>query len=187
MAKLSYQMLSSLDGYVQDATGNFDWATPDEEVHRHANQEQARVGTDIYGRKMYEMMVYWETADQSPDTPPEGVEFSQYWQASEKIVISRSLTEVRTRRTRIMPGFDADAMRKLKADSSKPISVSGPTLASQFLREGLVDEISIYYVPVVAGGGLPMFPNVDHIIKLERLEQRAFRSGTIFVRYAVSN
>jgi dihydrofolate reductase len=185
MGKLVYQMLASLDGYVQDRTGNFDWATPDDEVHAHANQEEAGVDTDIYGRKMYEMMVYWETADQQPDTPPVGVEFSKFWQESNKIVVSKTLREVASKRTRIVPSLSADDVQKLKAESTKNISVSGPTLASSFLNQGLVDEISVYTVPIVVGGGLPMFRDVQHPIRLERIEERAFAGGFIFVRYAV--
>jgi dihydrofolate reductase len=185
MAKLTYQMLASLDGFVQDATGNFDWANPDDEVHAHANQEQSTVGTDIYGRKMYEMMVYWETADQQPDARPVSVEFSKYWQDGDKIVVSRTLTEAQSRRTRIVPSFDADDVRKLKAESSKNIAVSGPTVASSFLNAGLVDEISIYYVPIIVGGGLPMFKDIKTHIQVERIEERAFASGITFVRHAV--
>src|SRR5689334_13358168 len=125
MAKLAYQMLASLDGYVQDATGNFDWANPDDEVHAHANEEQAQAGTDIYGRKMYEMMVYWETADQQPDVPPVYAEFARRWQDSDKIVVSKTLTEVQSKRTRIVPGLSADEVRKLKAEATKSLNVSG--------------------------------------------------------------
>lgn len=185
MAKLIYQMQASLDGYVEDATGKFDWAFPDDEVHAHANQEQARAGTDIYGRKMYEMMVYWETADQQPETSPVAVEFAKYWQAVDKIVVSRTLTEVQSTRTRIVTSLSADDVRKLKAEADKDIAVSGPTLATQFLNEGLVDEISVYIVPIVVGGGLPMFKDIRHPIRLERIEEIAFKSGFTFVRYAV--
>jgi dihydrofolate reductase len=187
MAKLTYGMLASLDGYVQDSTGNFDWATPDDEVHAHANQEQLRVGTDIYGRKMYQMMVYWETADQLPDSSPVSVEFSKLWQAVDKIVVSSTLTEVRSKRTRLVPSLGADEVRKLKAESSKNISVSGPTLASSFLNAGLVDEVSVYYVPIVVGGGLPMFKDMKRQIRLERIEERAFAGGFTFIRYCVHN
>lgn len=180
-------MLASLDGFVQDATGKFDWATPDDEVHAHANQEQARVGTDVYGRRMYEMMVYWETADREPDAPPVLVEFAKFWQASDKIVVSHTLTEVKSKRTRIVRGLGADEVRRLKAEASKNIAVSGPTLATQFLNDGLVDEIGVYIVPIVVGGGLPMFKDIRHHIRLERLEQIAFKGGVTFVRYAVQH
>jgi dihydrofolate reductase len=185
MAKLTYGMLASLDGYVQDSTGQFDWANPDAEVHAHANQEQRRIGTDLYGRKMYEMMVYWETADQEPDASPVSVEFAKFWQDGDKIVVSTSLTEVQSKRTRIVPSLGADEVRKLKAESIKDIAVSGPTVASGLLNQGLVDEISVYYVPIVVGGGLPMFKDIAHPIRLERIEERAFASGFTFIRYAV--
>ena len=185
MGKLIYQMQASLDGYVEDRTGKFAWAAPDDEVHAHANREQARAGTDIYGRKMYEMMVYWETADQQPETSPVAVEFAKIWQTVDKIVVSRTLTEVWSARTRIVPSLGTDKMRKLKAEASKDIAVSGPTLATQFLNAGLVDEISVYIVPIVAGGGLPMFKDISNLIRLERIERIAFKSGFTFVRYAV--
>jgi dihydrofolate reductase len=187
VAKLTYGMLASLDGFVQDRTGNFDWANPDEEVHAHANQEQSRIGTDIYGRRMYEMMVYWETADQDPDARPVSVEFSKFWQDGDKIVVSKSLTEAQSKRTRIVPSFSADEVRKLKAESQRDIAVSGPTVASDFLNAGVVDEISIYYVPIIVGSGLPMFKDIQRPIRLDRIEERAFDSGFTFVRYAVRN
>jgi dihydrofolate reductase len=185
MAKLTYGMLASLDGYVQDRSGDFSWANPDDEVHSHANQEQLRVGTDIYGRKMYEMMVFWETADQLPDVPPVYVEFAKHWQDGDKIVVSRTLSEVQSKRTRIVPSFGADEVRALKESATKNIAVSGPTLASSYLKAGLVDEISVYVTPIIVGGGLPMFKDIDQSIKLERIEERSFKSGFTFIRYAV--
>ena len=188
MAKLIYGMgEASLDGYVADRAGHFDWVTPDDDLHRHAGAEQAKAGTVIYGRKMYEVLVFWETADQSPELPPASVEFAKSWQAPDKIVVSRTLTEPQSKRTRIVPGLSADDIRKLKAESAKPLMVAGPTLASQFLNQGLVDEITAYFVPVVVGGGLPMFKDIEHHIRLERIEEQSFKGGFTFVRYAVRN
>jgi dihydrofolate reductase len=185
MAKLTYQMLASLDGYVQDRSGDFSWANPDDDVHSHATEEQQRIGTDLYGRKMYETMIFWETADQQPDMPPVYVDFAKAWQAGEKIVVSRTLTDVKSKRTRIVPSFDADEVRALKASATQGIAVSGPTLASSFLKMGLVDEIGVYITPIVVGGGLPMFKDIDEGIRLERLEERSFKGGFTFIRYAV--
>jgi dihydrofolate reductase len=187
MAKLVYQMQASLDGYVEDAGGKFDWADPDDEVHAHANEEQARAGTDIYGRKMYETMVFWETANTMPEMPTVGIEYAKFWQNSDKIVVSKTLTEVSSKRTRIVTSLSADEVRKLKAGATRNISVSGPTVAAQYLNAGLVDEISVYIVPIAVGGGLPMFKDINHHIRLERIEQIAFKGGCTFVRYAVRN
>ena len=187
MGKLTYGMLASLDGYVEDRGGSFDWATPDEEVHAHANAEQARTGTDIYGRRMYEMMVYWETADQEEGANPVTIEFAKHWQATDKIVVSRTLKEFVSGRTRLVSSLDAEEVARLKTGSAKNIAVSGPTLAASFLNQGLVDEVSIYYVPIVVGGGLPMFKNVERPFQLERIEETSFESGMVFVRYAVRN
>lgn len=136
---------------------------------------------------MYEMMVYWETADQQPNVPPVYVEFARQWQAGDKIVVSKTLTGVQSKRTRIVPGISADEVRALKASTKDSIAVSGPTLASSFLNQGLVDEISVYIVPMVVGGGLPMFKDIDQNIGLERIEERSFKGGFSFVRYAVRN
>lgn len=187
MAKLTYGMLASLDGYVQDRSGDFSWANPDDDVHAHANDEQRRIGTDIYGRKMYETMIFWETADQQPDVPPVYVDFSKAWQDGDKIVVSRTLKDVQSKRTRIVPGFGADEVRALKASETKTIAVSGPTLASSFLNMGLVDEIGVYITPIVVGGGLPMFKDLNQNLKLERIEERSFSGGFTFIRYRVLN
>lgn len=187
MAKLTYQMLASLDGYVQDRSGDFSWANPDEDVHSHASDEQRRIGTDLYGRKMYETMIFWETADQQPGMPPVYVDFAKAWQDGDKIVVSGTLTEPKSRRTRIVPSFGADEVRVLKAGATRDIAVSGPTLASSFLKLGLVDEIGVYVTPIIVGGGLPMFKDIDQGIRLERIEERSFNGGFSFIRYAVRN
>lgn len=142
------------------------------------------------------MMVFWETADQLPDRFREmydrelqqaSIEFAKSWQAPDKIVVSRSLTEAPSKRTRIVPSLSADDMRKLKAELTKPITVAGPTTASRFLNEGLVDEVSAYFLPMVVGGGLPMFQDITRTIKLEQIEERALKGGYIYRRYAVNN
>lgn len=182
MAKLSFQMMASLDGFISDLDGGFDWGQIDGEVHAHANAEAARnVSLAICGRAMYETMVYWET---HASTNPIEDEFAALWQRLEKIVVSSTLQDVVGRNTRLMRGLSNDEMNALKAKVSGEISVSGPALAAGFLDAGLVDEISIYSIPVVAGRGRPMFRN-KRFLKLERVEATAFGNGVTFQRYRV--
>jgi dihydrofolate reductase len=188
LAKLIYGMGEvSVDGYVRDRDGRFDWAMPDDDLHRHAGAELDRAGTVIYGRSMYQTMVYWETAEQSAELPPAFADFAKSWRAPDKIVLSRTLTEPQSARTRIVPGLSADDMRKLKAESTKLITIAGPTTASPFLNAGLVDEVTGYFVPYVVGGGLPMFRDMERNIHLEQIEERPFTGGFTFRRYAVRN
>ena len=185
MGKLTFGMMTSLDGYISDRKGGFDWDQVNEEVHKFAEAEQERDGLTIYGRRMYETMVYWDTADQDESLPPYYRDFARVWQAVDKIVVSKSLEKVTSKRTRLVRELSADDLRRLKAETKKDISISGPTLASSFLKQGLIDEISIYYVPVVVGGGTPMFQDVWQTLKLERIYHRAFDNGVLFVRYRV--
>jgi dihydrofolate reductase len=184
MAKLTFGMMTSLDGYVNDAQGDFDWGQIDSEVHAHANAEAERIGTEVYGRRMYEVMVYWETVDDDNDVE---AEFGRLWRAKDKIVVSKSLDAVSSQRTRLVREFSLDDMRHLKATATTDIAVAGPTLAATYMAAGLVDELSIYYVPVIVGGGTPMFQHLPGALKLERLEERAFDNGVVFVRYHVRN
>jgi dihydrofolate reductase len=186
MGKLIYAMgPTSLDGYVADREGDFNWANPGVDLHIHAGAELARASSTIYGRKIYHLMAYWETADQSPELPPASIEFAKSWQALDKIVVSRTLTEAQSKRTRIVPRLSADDIRKLKAESTKPIMLSGPTAASPFLNEGLVDEVSAYFMPIAMGGGLPLFKDIERPIRLEQIEEQSLTGGLTFVRYTV--
>jgi dihydrofolate reductase len=187
MGKLTFGMMASLDGYINDRKGKFDWGQVSEEVHRFAEQQQAREGLTIYGRRMFETMAVWDTVFEDQSVSQFERDFSLIWRQSEKIVVSRSLPSVTTTNTRLARDLTADDIRRLKAETEKDISVSGPTLAATFLKQGLVDEVSIYYVPVVVGGGTPMFPGVTETLKFERLEERGFSNGVIFVRFRVPN
>ena len=158
MAKLIYSAITSLDGYVADEDGNFDWAAPDEEVHAFVNDLERPIGTYLYGRRMYETMVYWETAHQSPNSRPSSRDFARIWQAAEKIVYSTTLETVSSARTRIERDFDPDAVRQLKAQR-RDITVGGPDLAAQAIRAGLVDECQLFLAPVVVGGGTRALPD----------------------------
>ena len=184
MAKLIYSMVTSLDCYVEDQHGGFGWAVPDEEVNSYINELQSSFGTYLYGRRMYEAMVYWETAYAAHDLPQFLLDWARQWQAAEKIVYSRTLAEPRSARTRIEREFDPDAVRRLKADAEHDFTVNGPELAAHALRAGLVDEIQMIVCPVVVGGGKRFFPDGVRT-DLELVEERAFRKGVVVLRYAV--
>jgi dihydrofolate reductase len=182
VAKLIYSTINSLDGYVADEDGNFDWAAPDEEVHTFVNNLERKVGTYLYGRRMYEVMRYWETAHAVTDHPPVEQDFAKIWRAAEKVVYSSTLRSVSSARTRIERDFDPEAVRRTKAAAGSDVSVGGPDLASQALEAGLVDELQLFVAPIVVGGGkrsLP--PNVR--LEFELLDERRFAGGVVYLRY----
>jgi dihydrofolate reductase len=189
LAKLIYSMIASLDGYIADEAGNFDWAVPDEEVHAFINDLERPVGTYLYGRRIYEVMAGWETAqlqaEQSAlawDDRKLRLEFAQIWQAAEKIVYSRTLHMLSSARTRIERDFDPDAVRRLKTTAARDITVGGPDLAAQAIKAGLVDEYQLFITPVVVGGGTPSLPDQVHL-KLELLNERRFGNGVVYLHY----
>ena len=151
MAKLIYTAIASLDGFVEDASGNFDWAAPDDEVHAFVNDLERPAGTYLYGRRLYETMLFWETAHMRPEMPAVALDYAQIWQAAEKVVYSRTLESVSTDRTRLEREFVAEAVRRLKASADRDISVGGAELAAQALHAGLVDEIRVFFVPSIVG------------------------------------
>ena len=182
MAKLIYSALTSLDGYVADVDGNFDWAKPSEEVHVFVNDLERPVGTHLYGRRMYEVMAYWETADTVADQPPVVRDYAKIWQTAEKIVYSRTLAEVSSARTRIEREFDLEAVRQLKATADRDIGVGGPDLAAQAFEAGLIDEIHLFLAPVVVGGGKPSLPDKVRL-ELELLDERRFANGVVHLHH----
>jgi dihydrofolate reductase len=182
MAKLIYSAITSLDGYVADEDGNFDWAAPDEEVHTFVNDLERPVGTYLYGRRMYEVMVYWERAHTLADQPLFMQEFAQIWQAANKIVYSKTLNTVFSARTRIVRDFDPEAVRQMKASAGRDISVGGPDLAAQAIKAGLVDECHLFLAPIVVGGGKQSLPN-NVRLKLELLDERRFGNGMVHLHY----
>lgn len=184
MGKLVYSMLTSLDGYVSDATGNFDWSVPDEELHTFINERSRSVGTYLLGRRMYQTMVAWETADDWAEGSPTMLDYAEIWQGSQKIVYSTTLTEVASERTRIEREFDVDAVRALKEASAADLTIDGPTLAAHALRAGLVDEVAVYVCPVIVGGGNAFYPP-DVRLDLELQEQRRCGGGVVYLRYRV--
>lgn len=182
MAKLIYSAITSLDGYVADKEGHFDWAAPDEEVHTFVNDLERPVGAYLYGRRMYEVMAYWEDTDAFADQPPFIQDFANIWQAADKIVYSRTLETVSSARTRIERDFDPEAVRRMKAQAGRGFAIGGPDLAAQAIRTGLVDEYHLFVTPVVVGGGKHCFPN--HVrLNLELLDTRRFASGVVYLRY----
>src|SRR5512133_1876747 len=176
MAKLSYSTIASLDGYIEDAEGNFDWAAPDEEVHRFVNELERPVGTYLYGRRMFETMVFWETAHTLADQPPYITDFAEIWQAADKIVYSRTLQTASSARTRIEPEFDPEAAREIKASADRDITVGGPELAAQAIKAGLVDELHLILVPVVVRDAKPSPPSDVHL-RLDLPDERRFGNG----------
>lgn len=183
MARLIYSAIMSLDGYVADENGNFDWAAPDEEVHTFVNDLERSVGTYLYGRRMYEVMAYWETA--GSDQPAFIRDFAQIWKSADKIVYSKTLKTASSARTRIEEDFDAEAVRQMKASAAKDITVGGPHLAAQAISARLVDELQLFVAPVVVGGGNRALPDGVRM-NLELTDERRFGSGTIYLNYRVS-
>jgi dihydrofolate reductase len=181
MAKLIYSAITSLDGYVADRDGSFDWAAPDEEVHAFVNELERPIGTHLYGRRMYEVMTAWETM-QTVDEPPVMKDFAEIWQAANKIVYSTTLDAVSSARTRIERNFDADAVRQLKAASDSDLSIGGPGLAAHAIEAGLVDEYHLFLAPVVVGGGTQALPDGLRL-SLELLDERRFDSGFVHLHY----
>jgi dihydrofolate reductase len=182
MAKLIYSAITSLDGYVADEEGNFDWAEPDEEVHTFVNDLERPVGTYLYGRRVYEVMLYWETAQTLADPPPFVRDFAELWQTADKIVYSKTLETVSSARTRIERDFDAEAVRQLKASARRDITVGGPELAAQAIEAGLVDELHLFLTPIAVGGGKQSLPDGVRL-KLELLSERRFGNGVVHLHY----
>ena len=182
MARLIYSAIASLDGYVADEDGNFDWAEPDEEVHTFVNDLERPVGTYLYGRRMYEVMVFWETAHTLAGEPPVVQDFAEIWQAADKIVYSKTLETVSSARTRIERDFDPEAVRELKARAGRDITVGGPDLAGQAIKSGLVDECHLFLAPIVVGGGKQFLPRGARL-KLELLDERRFGNGVVHLHY----
>ncbi|HEY7660887.1 MAG TPA: dihydrofolate reductase family protein [Actinomycetota bacterium] len=185
MARLIYSALASLDGCVADENGNFDWAMPDEDVHAFANDLERSVGTHLYGRRMYEVMVAWETM--SLEDEPEVIrDYASIWRAADKVVFSSTLPEPSSARTRIERDFDVEAVREMKASSERDLGVGGPNLAAQAIRAGLVDELHLLLSPVVVGRGTRWLPD-DVRLDLELLDEQRFGNGTVHLHYRIAS
>jgi dihydrofolate reductase len=186
MGKLIYSMNMSLDGYINDANGGFDWTDPEEEAFVFITEHIRPVGTYLYGRRVHELMSFWETAHLAPDASPAWLDFCQVWQAADKVVYSTTLREVTTARTRLERSFDVDAVRRLKGTSDRDLTIEGPTLAGYALRAGLVDEIAPYVAPIAVGGGTRFLPD-GLMLELDLLEERRMGTRGAFLRYRVVN
>jgi dihydrofolate reductase len=181
MARLIYSAIASLDGYVADEQGNFDRLAPDEELHAFVNHLERTVGTHLYGRRMYEVMVAWETMETAGE-PDVMRDFAEIWWAADKIVYSRTLKSVASERTRIEREFEPEAVRQMKATTERDISIGGPELAGQALAAGLVDECHLFLAPLSMGGGTRALPNGVQL-RLELLDERRFASGVVQLHY----
>ena len=183
MADLIYTAIASLDGYVSDEDGKWDWSVPDPEVHAFVNDLERPVGTHLYGRRMYEVLVAWETMD---DPDPLMRDYAEIWRAAEKIVYSSTLEQVSSARTRIEPRFDPEAVRELKAAAGRDLAIGGPTLAAEAFAAGLVDRVHLLLSPVSVGGGTPVLP-LGTRIDLELVDQRRFGNGAVHLGYRVQS
>ena len=185
MVKLIYSPIASLDGYVEDEQGKFDWAAPDDEVHAFVNELERPIGTYLYGRRMYETMVFWETVSVGADQPAVIRDFAEIWRAAEKIVFSRTLQTVASARTHIERTFDPDAVRRLKEAAEADITIGGAELAGQAIAAGLVDELHLFLGPIIVGGGKRALPD-DVRVPLALLDERRLPNGVVHLHYRVS-
>lgn len=184
MGTLIYAANISLDGYLEDETGAFDWSVPDEEVHAFWNEHERHIGTSLYGRRMYETMRVWGDDDWLANEPSVVREYAEIWRSGDKIVYSSTLEAVSTARTRIERRFEPDAVRRLKEESGSDLSIGGATLGAEAFRHGLVDECVLLLCPVVVGGGKPALPLGVHL-DLELLDHRRFDNGVVCLRHRV--
>jgi dihydrofolate reductase len=184
MGKLIYAANISLDGYLEDETGSIDWSVPDDDVHAFWNEHERRIGTSLYGRRMYETMRVWESDDWLTTEPAVVREYAGIWRDGDKVVYSSTLEGVSTARTRIERQFDPGAVRQLKEASSSDLSIGGAAIAAEAFRHGLVDECVLLLSPVLVGGGKPALPR-DVRLDLVLLDHRRFGNGVICVRHAV--
>jgi len=186
MGKLICTALTSLDGYIADEHGEFDWAAPDSDVHSFINDLERPIGTYLYGRRLYETMVFWETAPAQPNQSPPVLDYAKLWQAADKIVYSTTLETASSARTRIERTFDPSAVRAIKDAADRDLSIGGPALAAHAFRAGLVDEVRLFVSPLTVGGGNPFHPHRLRL-NLQLLDERRFDNGVVYLRYRVSS
>ena len=182
MRKLIYSMTVSVDGFIAGPGGEIDWSAPDEELHRFHNQQTRELGALLCGRRLYEVMAYWETADENPSAPDHELEFARIWKALPKVVFSKTLEKVAANARLVRDGA-AEEVAKLKEQPGKDLAVGGAGLASTLMKAGLIDEYRLFVRPVVLGGGTPYFPALDERINLELVETQTFGSRVVYVRY----
>jgi dihydrofolate reductase len=180
--KLIYSMTLSLDGYVEGPDGKFDWSVPDEELHRFHNERVRALGGQILGRRLYETMKYWETAQEDPAATDYTLEFAEIWKALPKVVFSNTLDEV-VGNTRLAQGSIAEEVAALQESSGKDVAIGGAGLAAEAIKLGLVDDFQLFVAPVIVGGGKPFFPSLDEMVPLTLVETRTFASPAVYLRY----
>jgi dihydrofolate reductase len=185
MAKLIYTSITSLDGYIEDEKGQFDWSEPDPEVHAFINDLERPIGTHLYGRRMYETMAVWQTIGDGPEVHPAEADWAELWRGVDKVVYSTTLDAVSTPRTRLERAFDPEAVRRLKDTADRDIGIGGSDLAQHAFRAGLVDEVCLFVGPIVVGGGKPALPPGVRL-DLELLDERRFANGVVHLRYRTS-
>ena len=184
MAKLTYTFLASLDGYINDAEGAFDWAVPDEEVLEYINAAERDVGTFLYGRRMYEMMIGWETDPSAAEQSPGSADFADIWQSKEKIVFSRTLESVSTKNTRIEREFNPQAVGALRDEAAQDLNISGAGIAAEAWRHNLIDECHMFLAPMLVGGGQRLFPEGVRR-PLDLVDDHRFKNGMVHLHYRV--
>ena len=184
MARLIYAAIASVDGYVADANGEFDWSAPDEEVHAFVNDLVRPMGTYLYGRRMYDVMRYWATASTAHDEPAVMRDFAELWQAADKIIYSTTLERASTARTRLERSFDPDTVRQLKETAQRDLAIGGPTLAAHAITAGLVDELHLFLTPVMVGGGTAALP-AGVRGDLQLLDEHRFSNGVVHLHYRI--
>jgi dihydrofolate reductase len=184
MARLTYSMIASLDGYIEDESGEFDWAAPDEEVHGFINELERSVGTYLLGRRMYEVMAIWQDFPGIENEPPVMQEYAEIWQAADKVVYSATLPSVTTPKTRLERSFDPLQVRAIVTELEQDVSVGGPTLAASALRSGIVDDVHLIVVPIIVGGGKPCWPSGVRL-SLDLVDENRFADGTVHLHYRV--
>ncbi|GAB2826266.1 dihydrofolate reductase family protein [Actinocorallia aurea] len=187
MRSVIYSMSVSLDGYIVGPDGGFGWSAPDEEVFRFATDEVREMGVHLLGRRLYETMLYWETADQDPSISPLESAFTELWKPLPKVVFSKTLSAVRGEATRLASAGLAEEIERLRAEPGDgDIAIGGATLAAEAAALGLIDEYRARVYPVLVGGGVPFFPRDEHRVDLELLETRTFASKAVHLRYRVT-
>jgi len=184
VTKLIYSAITSFDGYVEDADGNFDWARPDDELHAFVNDLERPIGTYLYGRRMYETMVFWETAAAGPQQAAVARDFAEIWRGAEKVVYSSKLKRASSANTRIERAFEPSAVRRMKEAASRDITIGGAELAGEAIRAGLLDECHMFLVPVLVGAGKRSLPGGVRR-QLHLLDQRRFGNGVVHLRYRI--
>jgi dihydrofolate reductase len=183
MRKIIYSLMVSLDGFAARANGDLDWVIVDDELHSFVNEQQREIGTSLYGRGLYEVMRYWETADQNPESTPIELQFAVIWQATPKIVFSATLDQVSDSNTRLVRDDAVAEIRRLKQQPGKTMDVGGPTLAAALMQQNLIDEFGLFVQPVVLGSGIRFWPPLATPLTLQLVETRPFQSGVVYLRY----